>query len=55
MALLRILITTLLLTYTGHSMALFMPESFTISSESTAVPDEGCGVITTRSQDHLAF
>lgn len=45
MDLLRLLLATALLLFSVQTRALFMPEGFTITSESTAPSDEGCGVI----------
>ena len=48
MDLIRLLLAAALLVFSGQSMALFMPEEFTISTDTTVVPDEGCGVVVTR-------
>ena len=39
----RLLIASVLLAFSGQSLALFMPEEFTISTDTTATADSGCG------------
>ena len=36
-----------MLLFSGHSMALFMPEGFSIKAEIDAVSDQGCDVLPT--------
>ena len=45
MDLLRLLLATALLLFSVQSQALFMPEEFKITSDSTVSSDEGCGMI----------
>lgn len=49
MNLVRCLIAAGLLVFSSQSLALFMPDGFTVSTDSTVVSDEGCGVIVTES------
>jgi len=49
MDLVRCIIAAGLLVFSGQSLALFMPDGFTISTESTVASDEGCGVIVAKS------
>ena len=49
MDLVRCLIAAGLLVFSGQSLALFMPDGFTVSTDSTVVSDEGCGAIVTKS------
>ncbi len=43
----RCLLTTLLLVFSSQSLALFMPDGFTVSAEKAGESDEGCGMIVT--------
>ena len=54
MDLLRLLLATALLLFSVQTQALFMPEGFTITSESTVPSDEGCGVIGVESAEAVA-
>ena len=47
MDLIRLFLATALLVFSSQSLALFMPEEFKISTDTTAGSDEGCGVIMT--------
>ena len=47
----RVLIASLLLVFSGQAMALFMPEEFSISTDTTVVSDGGCGFSVDRLQD----
>jgi hypothetical protein len=40
----RLLIAGILLAFSGQSPALFMPEEFTISTDTATTPSDGCGV-----------
>lgn len=51
MDLTRILIAAVLLACSGQSLALFMPEEFKISTETTVASDGGCGVSAAPSKD----
>jgi|GEM_PF-5145740 len=44
MDLTRLLIAGILLAFSGQSHALFMPEGFTISTDTATTADEGCGL-----------
>jgi len=41
------MLATAMLLFSGQSMALFMPEGFSIKAEIDAVSDPGCGVLAT--------
>ena len=43
MDLIRCFLATLLLVFSGQSLALFMPEGFTVTSDAAAESDGGCG------------
>ncbi len=51
MDLMKILIAAVLLACSGQSLALFMPEDFKISTETTDASDGGCGVATAPLRD----
>lgn len=48
MEFIRCLMAGLLLVFSGQSLALFMPDGFTVSTEVDVVSDEGCGVLDTK-------
>ena len=52
MDLFRCLLASLLLTFSGQSMALFMPDGFTVNSEAAGESDGGCGSISTDLREH---
>jgi hypothetical protein len=41
----KYLLAGVLLTFSGQSLALFMPEGFRINTETSVVDDGGCGLI----------
>lgn len=43
----RYLLAVLLLTFSGQSLALFMPEGFKINTDTSVVEDGGCGLVVT--------
>lgn len=43
----RYLLAALLLTFSGQSLALFMPEGFKINTDTSVVDDGGCGLMVT--------
>ena len=45
MDLIRTVLATVLLLSSTQSLALFMPEEFTISTDTTVQTDSGCGLI----------
>lgn len=45
MDLIRLFLATALLVFSSQSLALFMPEEFKISTDTTVTADEGCGVV----------
>lgn len=47
MALIRCLLATLLLVFSGQSLALFMPDGFKVNTDSAVESEEGCGAIVT--------
>jgi len=47
MALIRCLLATLLLVFSGQSLALFMPDGFKVNTDNAVESEEGCGVIVT--------
>ena len=47
MDLFRCLVTSLLLVFSGQSLALFMPDGFTVNTDVAEDSDGGCGVIIT--------
>lgn len=47
MALIRCLLATLLLVFSGQSLALFMPDGFKVNTDDAVASEEGCGVIVT--------
>jgi hypothetical protein len=49
----RCLLAGLLLVFSGQSLALFMPDGFTVNIDKDAIKDEGCGVLTTDSLSAL--
>ena len=55
MDLVKCLIATLLLPFSSQSLALFMPDGFTVSTDTTATADDsGCGSIAI-DNDRVAF
>ena len=51
---LRFTIASLMLLFSGQSMALFMPEGFSIKAEVEPASDDGCGVVPA-ARDTTAF
>lgn len=47
MDLIRCLLATLLLVFSGQSLALFMPDGFKVDTDNVAESDGGCGVMAT--------
>ena len=45
MDLIRCLVATLLLAFSGQSLALFMPDGFKVNTDNAVVSDDGCGSI----------
>ncbi|MBT8130528.1 MAG: hypothetical protein KJP10_11085 [Gammaproteobacteria bacterium] len=43
----RYLLAALLLTFSGQSLALFMPDDFKINTDTSVVDDGGCGLMVT--------
>ena len=41
----RYLLAALLLTFSGQSLALFMPDDFKINTDTSVVDDGGCGLV----------
>ena len=46
MDLFRCLVTSLLLVFSGQSLALFMPDGFTVNTDAAEGSDGGCGLLT---------
>ena len=46
MDLIRCLVTSLLLVFSGQSLALFMPDGFTVNTDAAEESDGGCGSLT---------
>ena len=51
MDLTKLLVASVLLVLSGQSQALFMPEEFTISTDTTVTTEEGCGAIVSTERD----